>query len=190
MGYEILFIQGAGNVTIDEEQVIVEGLKANLGDGYAILLPPIKDADNPTYSNWEDALITNLNLLSGKVILLGHSLGASVILKHFSREPVPEKIIGMILFGAPFWKDQTWDVSEYEIEEDLAVNLSKLANIYFYYSMDDEVVPYNQFQSYLKLIPKAHWRVLSGIDHSYHGAIPEMVADIRELTKNEKNAGV
>lgn len=186
MGNEILFIQGAGNVTTEEEQVIVEALRANLGEGYSIILPTIKDADNPTYLNWAEALITNLSRLSGKVILLGHSLGASVILKHFSREPVPEKIIGMILFGAPFWKDQNWDVSEYVIEEDFVANLSKLANIYFYYSMDDEVVPYSQFKLYQKLMTKAHWRVLSGIDHSYHGAIQNMVIDILRMATKKK----
>lgn len=183
MSYEILLIQGAGEVTRAEEQEILDALNAKLGDDFNMLLPAIKDADNPTYAAWETALVTNLNSLSGKVILLGHSFGASVILKHFSKEPVPDKVIGMILFGVPYWKEQNWDVSEYEIEEDCLVNLSKLENIYFYHSTDDEVIPDQQFKSYQKLIPKAHWRVLSGVDHSYHGAIPNMVADIRELTK-------
>lgn len=186
MSYEILFIQGAGDVTTQEEQVIVDGLKAKLGDDFSILLPPIKDADNPTYSAWADALITNLNGLSGKVILLGHSFGASVILKHFSREPVPDKVAGMILFGVPYWKDQNWDVSEYAIEDEFKDNLSKLGNIYFYHSTDDEVVPYQHFKAYQKLIPKAHWRELSGMDHSYHRAIQNMVMDIRKLTTHAK----
>ncbi|WP_448635408.1 hypothetical protein [Pedobacter panaciterrae] len=93
----------------------------------------------------------------------------------------------MILFGAPFWKDQNWDVSEYVIEEDFVTNLGKLANIYFYYSMDDEVVPHSQFKLYQKLMPKAHWRVLSGIDHSYHGAIQNMVIDILRMTTKRKD---
>ncbi|HMI04097.1 MAG TPA: alpha/beta hydrolase [Pedobacter sp.] len=181
MNYEILFIQGAGEVTRAEEQVIADALKTELGDDFAILLPTIKDADQPTYLAWENALITNLNSLPGKVILLGHSFGASVILKHFSREPVPDKVIGMILFGVPYWKDQNWDVSEYEIEDDFLANLSKLDNIYFYHSTDDEVIPYEQFKSYQKLIPKAHWKVLSGMNHSYHGAIPDMIQDIQDL---------
>ncbi|WP_316810287.1 alpha/beta fold hydrolase [Pedobacter heparinus] len=183
MSYKILLIQGAGQVTRAEEQVIVDALNAKLGDDFNMLLPAIKGADNPTYRAWETALVTNLNSLSGKVILLGHSFGASVILKHFSKEPVPDKILGMILFGVPYWKEQNWDVSEYEIEDDCLVNLSKLDNIYVYHSTDDEVIPDQQFKAYQKLIPKAHWRVLSGVDHSYHGAIPNMVADILELTK-------
>lgn len=186
MGYEILFIQGAGEVTTAEEQVIVNGLRAELGDAFTIIYPPMPDADYPSYSAWEDVLRTNLNSLSGEVILLGHSLGASIILKHFSREPVPDKVLGMILFGVPYWKDQNWDVSEYAIEDDFVANLSKLDNIHIYYSMDDGVIPYHQFESYQKLIPQAHWRVLSGMDHSYHGAIPNMVTDIRNLTVNVK----
>jgi predicted alpha/beta hydrolase family esterase len=180
MSYKILLIQGAGNVTTEEEQVIVNALNSKLGDGFTVIYPPIPDADDPTYLAWDTALTTNLKSLSENVILLGHSLGASVILKHFAKEPVPDKIIGMILFGAPFWKDQDWDVSVYVIEDDNVANLSKLENIYFYYSMDDEVIPHAHLESYRKLMPQANWRIISGVDHSYHGAIPEMIKDIQE----------
>jgi predicted alpha/beta hydrolase family esterase len=181
MGYEILFIQGAGDVTTAQEQVIVDALRINLGDGFTIIYPPMPDADHPAYLAWEAVLTKHLRRPSGKVILLGHSLGASIILKHFSREPVPAKVIGMILFGVPYWKHQHWDVSEYEIADNFLGNLSTLENIYFYHSMDDEVIPDQQFKSYQKLIPNAHWRVFSGMDHSYHGAIPDMIKDIQDL---------
>lgn len=186
MSYEVLFIQGAGDVTTKQEQVIADALRSALGDEFTIIYPPMQVADHPAYLAWEAVLTRNLNSLSTNVILLGHSLGASIILKHFSREPVPDKVIGMILFGVPYWKDQHWDVSEYAIEDDFVANLSALDNIYFYHSIDDEVIPNDQFKSYQKLIPKAHWRVLSGVDHSYHGAIPNMIKDIQDLTTNAK----
>lgn len=181
MNYEILFIQGAGSVTTEQEQVIVDALRIKLGDQFTIIYPHMPDADTPSYLAWEAVLTTNLKNLSGKVILLGHSLGASIILKHFSKEPVPDRVLGMILFGVPYWKDQEWDVSEYVIEDDFIGNLSMLDNIYLYHSIDDEVIPTHQFTSYRKIIPKVHWRVLSGTDHSYHGAIPNMINDIHEL---------
>lgn len=181
MTYQILFIQGAGELTTEQEQVIVDALSSQLGGDFNILLPPIKDADAPTYQAWEDALTANLKKLSGKVILLGHSLGASVILKYFSMEPVPEKVIGMILFGVPYWKDQNWDVSEYVIADQFVDRLSKLDNVYFYHSTDDEVIPAHHFKTYQKMLPQAHWRVLSGMDHTYHGAVLFMVEDIHDM---------
>lgn len=181
MSYEILFIQGAGNVTREQEQVIVDALRINLGAAFTIIYPRMPDADYPTYMAWNDVLTTHLKNLSGKVILLGHSLGASIILKHFSSAPVPNKIIGMILFGPPYWKHQHWDVSEYVIEDKFIANLSKLKNIYFYYSLDDEVIPYTHLESYQQLLPQANWRIISGVDHSYHGAITDMIKDIQEL---------
>lgn len=181
MSYEIVFIQGAGNVTTEEEQVITNALKIKLGDNFRIIYPHMPDADNPSYQSWDAVLTQNLKNLSGKVILLGHSLGASIILKHFSKEAVPDKVIGMILFGAPYWKNQNWDVSEYVIEDDFLPNLNKLENIYFYYSLDDEVIPYSHLESYQKLLPQANWRIISGADHSYHSAITDMAKDIKEL---------
>ncbi|AOM80013.1 alpha/beta hydrolase [Pedobacter steynii] len=187
MSYEILLIQGAGLVTTEEEQIIVDALRAELGEGFNIIYPPIPDADNPSYESWDGVLMAGLKELSGKVILLGHSLGASVILKHFSREPVPDNVIGMILFGAPYWKDQNWDVSEYVIEDDFLGNLSKLDNVHFYYSTADEVIPKHHFETYQKLMPQAHYRLLSGMDHSYHKAIPNMIQDIRDLAANAQS---
>lgn len=186
MSYEILFIQGAGNVTTEEEKVITNTLKSKLGDEFRIIYPPMPDADYPTYLSWDAVLTTNLKSLSEKVILIGHSLGASIILKHFSREPVPPKVIGMILLGTPYWKNQNWDVSEYVIEDDFLANLSKLEDIYFYYSLDDEVIPHSHLESYQKLLPQANWRIISHVDHSYHGAIPDIIRDIQELASKSK----
>ena len=182
MSYEILFIQGAGNLTTAQEQVIVDALRANLGDAFTITFPSIPDADEPTYRAWDDVLTTQLNNLSGKVILIGHSLGASVILKHFSMVPVPDKITGIILLGTPYWKNQDWDVSEYVIGDEFVANLRQLKHVYFYYSLDDEVIPYTHLESYQQLLPQANWRILSGVDHSYHGAITDVIKDIQELT--------
>jgi uncharacterized protein len=181
MGYEILFIQGAGNLTTTQEQVIVDALRANLGDECMIVFPSIPNADEPTYRAWDDVLTTHVYNLSGKAILIGHSLGASVILKHFSMAPVPDKIAGIILLGTPYWKDQDWDVSEYVIGDDFVANLRQLKHIFFYYSLDDEVIPYKQQEAYQQLLPQANWRIIAGVDHSYHGAIDDIIKDIREL---------
>jgi len=186
MSYEILFIQGAGEVTTAQEQVITDALKNNLSDQFRITYPLMPNADHPAYLAWEEVLSSSLGKLSGKVILMGHSLGASIILKHFSKHPVPDKVIGMILFGVPYWKDQNWDVSEYAIDDELLGKLSGLENVYFYHSTDDQVIPNHQFKSYRKLIPGAHWRVLSGVDHSYHAAIPDMINDIQDLAEDAR----
>jgi predicted alpha/beta hydrolase family esterase len=186
MPYEILLIQGAGNVTIADELVIVEQLKRELGDDFTVIYPIMPDADQPSYHTWETVLAANLEKLPVNVILLGHSLGASVILKHFSKHDVPNKVLGMVLFGVPYWKNQNWDVSEYEIEEELVPNLSKLENVYFYHSADDEVIPYVHLEAYQKILPQANWRITSGLDHSYHGAISLIANDIKELASKSK----
>jgi hypothetical protein len=51
---------------------------------------------------------------------------ASVILKHFSKVPVPGKIIGTLLFGVSYWKNQNWDVSDYAIEDEFAFRNAEL----------------------------------------------------------------
>lgn len=181
--YHILFIQGAGTDAIKEEQIIADRLQQALGESFRIIHPPMPDADQPDYKTWKAAIAAHLNNLQGPVILLGHSLGGSILLKYFSQEGFPGNIIATILFGIPFWDDQNRDVSDFAIGQDAAKSLSRLENLYFYHSLDDEVVPLSHYETYKKLISDAHWRLLSGIDHSYSGATDYITEDIKSITE-------
>ena len=184
MKYTILLLPGAGLSTVHQEKILADTLKAALGEEFSIICPKMPDADNPSYENWVNVLIEHLKTTRGKIILVGHSLGGSVILKHFSMAPVPSCIIGMVLLGVPFWKYQDWDVSEFVIADKFLPNFARLDNIYFYYSKDDEVIPFDHYGYYQELMPQSHKRLLSNVDHSYHNAIPNIIEDIQALVKN------
>jgi predicted alpha/beta hydrolase family esterase len=182
MNYEILLIQAATEAAIAQEQKIVDALRAALGENFTIHHPLMPDADEPDYDKWKTAIKKELQNLPGKAILLGHSLGGSIILKLFSQENVPGNVIGMVLFGIPFWGKGYWEVEEFEIEKDAAAKLATLENIYIYQSHDDEVVSFDHLEAYRKLLPKANWKTFSGVDHSYHGAILDIIKDVKQLT--------
>jgi uncharacterized protein len=74
------------------------------------------------------------------VILVGHSLGGSVLLKYLSEEKI-QLVAGLFLIAAPYWGAKHWQASEYRLQEDFTSNLLKELPISFYYSRDDDVVP-------------------------------------------------
>jgi hypothetical protein len=63
-------------------------LRDELGNSYDFHSPKMPNEDSPEYEVWKDRIKKDLAAMDGEVILVGHSLGASVLLKFLSEEEV------------------------------------------------------------------------------------------------------
>lgn len=55
-----------------------------LGDEYHLLNPKMPNPENPEYMLWKAQLDKEFAVLDGEALLIGHSLGGSVLLKYLS----------------------------------------------------------------------------------------------------------
>jgi predicted alpha/beta hydrolase family esterase len=184
MKYDILFIQGAGIEAIAEEKPLVERLQQVLGPDFNLHHPPMPNGDNPHYESWKNFIVEEIKKLSN-LILIGHSFGGSVLLKHFAENGVPDNYRGLILMGVPFWGEPGWEYEDFELKEDAGERLSTVSNIYIYHSEDDQEVPFAHLAAYKNLIPGATVREMKDIDHSYEGALDYFEKDIRDMIKGD-----
>lgn len=180
MKYDILFIQGAGVEAIAEEEPLVQQLQQRLGDDFKLHHPPMPDGDNPQYASWKHFIAEEIKKFP-HVILIGHSFGGSVLLKHFAEDGVPDNYLGSILMGVPFWGEPDWEYEEFELRDDAGEKLSAVKNIFIYHSEDDQEVPFSHLTAYKKLLPGAVAREMKEIDHSYEGALDYFERDIRAM---------
>src|SRR5690625_3080969 len=115
MKKQVLFIHSAG--TQDSHQGssnLLAYLKDSLGDEYNLLYPKMPHPENPEYKLWEFQLEKEFAALDGEVLLIGHSLGGSVLLKYLSEKAINRPIFGLFMIAAPYWgKDDDWQVTEY-----------------------------------------------------------------------------
>ncbi len=87
MKKQILFIHSAGAQGPHEGSGrLVAHLQKGLGPEYQVLYPIMPDPENPAYEPWKAQLEKELTALEGEAILVGHSLGGSVLLKYLSEE--------------------------------------------------------------------------------------------------------
>src|SRR5262245_15355781 len=87
MRKQVLFIHSGGSQGRHEGiNDLVTYLQNMLGDGYNVLYPKMTDPENPEYVSWKLSLDKKLASLKGDIILIGHSLGGSVLLKYLSEE--------------------------------------------------------------------------------------------------------
>lgn len=183
MKKQILFIHSARAQGPHEgSDDLVAHLQDALGAEYEVLYPKMPDLENPEYEPWKKQLEKELAALDDEVILVGHSLGSSVLLKYLSEKKYKKPIAGIFLIASPYWGgDEDWQVDEYTLREDFASKLPRIRRIFLYHSRDDEIVPFAHLALYAQALPQATVRELDGYGHVFNKKFPELVDDIKSL---------
>lgn len=188
MKKQILFIHSAGPQGSGEgSSGLIEYLSNALRDDYVIQHPVMPEPENPRYEGWKKKLKEELEIMEGDLILIGHSLGASVILKFLSEEKYSNHIEALFLVSTPFWKKKDSQIEEFVLQKNFELKLKDLLPIYFYHSKEDEWVPFSHLDIYSKALPQATIRVLEGHEHEFASGLPRLVEDIKQL-KNRLSA--
>ena len=181
MKKQVLFVHGGGQGAYEEDKKLAANLRAVLGSAYDVRYPKLPDEDSPEYEAWKDRIARELTALDGEVILVGHSLGASILLKYLSEEKVEKTVAGIFLIASPYWGTEDWEVSAYALQKDFASKLPKDLPTFFYHSRDDEWVPFVHLALYAEKLPQATIREFDGHGHQFNNDLSEVVRDIKRL---------
>jgi predicted alpha/beta hydrolase family esterase len=184
MKQQILFIQGGGAGAHKADESLVGYLRGALGASYEVRYPTMPNEEDPEYQRWQARIRTELTVLAGDVILIGHSLGGSFLLKYLSEEKEETTTAAIFLIAAPYWGGDGWRYEGYErvaLREDFASRLPAGAPLFLYHSRDDEVVPFAHLNLYAERLPAAAIRAVEGRGHQFAHNLSEVVADIESL---------
>lgn len=182
MKKQILFLHSAGPQGKNEgSSGLVAYLQKELSHDYNVQFPKMPNPDEPDYEAWRKKTEEELSKVEDGVILVGHSLGGSVLLKQLSEHPFNKQIAGLFLVATPFWGK---DMEEYMLADDFASKLPEIPIIMLYHSRHDEWVPFSHLRTYAKKLPKAYVRELYGDEHEFRDGIEELVQDIKSLEKS------
>ena len=174
----IFFLHSAGPQGPHEgSSDLVAWLKRQLGPGVSIVNPVMPKPDDPDYAGWKAALKQELAKFEGEVILIGHSLGASVLLKFLAEEGFRNPIAGLFLISTPFWgSDDEWG-----LPEDFAARLPRIPNVFLYHSTDDPEVSFTHLKRYAARLPQAKIREIPGAEHVFSSGLPQLIDDLHSI---------
>lgn len=176
---QILFVHGGGEGAHDADARLVASLRASLGPDHGVHYPAMPNEGSPSVAAWSSHLLHELAALPDGSVLVGHSLGASIVLKLLAEQAPPKPLGGLFLIAPPFWGAADWEWSEAVLPADARASLSRLAPIFLYHSRDDEIVPFDHLALYAELMPQAILRVVEGRDHQFNEDLSQVAADIR-----------
>lgn len=178
MKKHVLFVHGAG--AREEDQALAASLQDALGTGYEVRYPRMPDEGKPEYGVWRDRIAGELAGMDGGAILVGHSLGASTLLKYLSEDQAVKPVAGAFLVATPHWGAEDWE-EEYALREGFASELPEGLPVFLYHGRDDEVVPFAHLALYAERLPRATIRGLDGRGHQFDEDLSEVARDIEGL---------
>jgi serine hydrolase len=127
---QVLFIHGGGDGGYDADAKLAASLQEALGATYNVRYPQMHDEDTPDFG-WGQQIGEEISAINGEIILVGHSLGASMLLKFLSENKVHNQIGGLFLISTPFWAgDEKWKKG-LMLREDFADTLPGHIPIFF-----------------------------------------------------------
>jgi hypothetical protein len=179
---QILFIHAAGDVGYDGDVALVASLQKALGTVYKVHFPKMPSDEVPYFgAGWPKQIGEEISSIKGEVILAGHSLGASMLLKYLSENKITENISGIFLVAPPFWSGNEDWVQPLKLQKKFSDKLPKDIPTFFYQCKDDDVVPFEQFTLYKQKIPWAVFREMSHGGHQLNNDLTIVAQDIRKL---------
>jgi predicted alpha/beta hydrolase family esterase len=180
----VLFVQGAGaDVHEQWDKKLAKSLERELGEGFTVRYPRMPKEADPRYSTWSAALRREIDKLGDGAILVGHSVGGTILV-HTLAERLPKpRLGGMFLVSAPFIGESGWPSDDIEARTDLSQRLPANLPVFLYQGGDDDVVPPAHVRLYADAIPWAVVRALPHRDHQLGNDLSEVARDIRALGK-------
>jgi uncharacterized protein len=184
MTKHVLFIQGAGQGAYEEDKKLAASLRKALGPEYEVHYPAMPDEDNAPYEQWKQQIEKELAAMQGSIILIGHSVGASIIMKWMSEIELKKSIAGLFLIAAPFWGGDGWQYEGYEelaLPKGIAAKFPKGVSTFLYHCRDDETVPFDHLALYAQVLPQATVRELDEGGHQLNNDLSEVAKDVKTL---------
>ena len=162
---QILFIQGGGTGAHDEwDDKLVASLEREVGAGYEVRYPRMPGEDDPSYAAWGPTIRREMAGLDAGAVVVGHSVGGTLLVATLARQPPQRNISGLILIGAPFVGAGGWPGDGFELAGDLGGVPQGLA-VHVFHGLDDQTVPSSHAELYARAMGQAQLHLLPGRDH-------------------------
>lgn len=160
-------------------------LKKDLGDDFDVIIPNMPSKYEADYIAWKIWFERYLELIGYELILIGHSLGGTFLLKYLSENKINKKLIKLLLV-APWVIDSDELSKLYSFEFNIN-NLDKIlevcSDIHLWQSKDDTIVPINNGNLIKEKLPELNYHILDDRGHFIQEKFPEIVKMIKEDIK-------
>jgi predicted alpha/beta hydrolase family esterase len=177
---QVLFIHGGGDGGYEADSKLAASLQRRLGALYEVHYPQMPDDEAPDFG-WGGKIAGEMTTIKGDLVLVGHSLGASMLLKYLSENKTTNRIRGLFLLATPFWSgDQDWQRG-LVLRKSFARTLPEDTPVFLYHNEDDEEIDVSNLAIYARKLPHATVRKAATGGHQFGNDPRQVARDIKNL---------
>jgi predicted alpha/beta hydrolase family esterase len=177
----LIFFQGGGSEEdYEADAKLVASLESKLGPGYSVHYPLLPNDGTPDLGRRKQ-ISHEISASKDNIILVGHSLGASMLLACLSEIKIEKNIAGIFLLATPFWKGREDWVEAFKLQPDFANQLDRKTPVYFYHCLDDEEISFSHLTVYKEQLPWASFREISIGGHQFNNDLTIVANDIKSI---------
>jgi predicted alpha/beta hydrolase family esterase len=179
---QLLFVQGGGaRVHDDWDSKLVESLRRELGPSYDVRYPRMPNEDDPSYDTWSATLQKEFASLNDGAIVVGHSIGGTILINVIAEHPPERKLGAIFLIAAPFVGEAGWPADDWQPQREIGGKIHPDVPIYVYHGLEDKTAPPSHAELYARAIPQARLYRLAGRDHQFNNDLREIASVIKAL---------
>lgn len=181
MAKSIIFLQGGGDDGYKEDKKLASSLQIELGNAYKVYYPKMPSDESLPDFGWLEQIGNEINAVDGEVVLVGHSLRASMLLKFLSEKEVKKTISGIFLIATPFWSgDKNW-VQGLKLKEGFEDRIPSNIPLFLYHCMDDQEVAFEHLHIYSQKLSHAQIREIKTGGHQFNNNLEIVARDIKSI---------
>ena len=182
MTRQMLFIQGGGGDVHDAwDDKLVASLERELGSDFEVRYPRMPDEHDPRFAKWKAAIGQEIAKLDDGAILLGHSIGGTILVHALAEQVAKPRIGAIMLLSAPFVGEGGWPSDDIEPKPDLGELLPDGVPVHLFHGSDDDTAPPAHAGLFAKAIPQAEVHRLPGRNHQLNNDLAEVAEVVRQL---------
>lgn len=176
----MLFVHGGGERGYEADKPLAASLQERLGTAYNVRYPHMPNEASPDFG-WGRKIGSEIAAIKREIILVGHSLGASMLLKFLSENPIHNPIGGIFLLATPFWSgNEDWQKA-LALHTDFADKLPKNVPVILYHCRDDKEIDVGNLAVYARKLPHASVREVASGGHQFGCDLTPVALDILHL---------
>ena len=177
----MLFVHGGGDRGYEADAPLAASLAQHLGANYDVRYPKMPDDTASPDFGWPRKIAGEIGPMPDDIVLVGHSLGASMLLKYLSENRVAARVRGVFLLATPFWSGKEEWERGLKLREDFASALPRDVPIFLYHCQDDEEVSISHLAIYEEKLPRAIVRKVPAGGHQFDNDLARVARDIHGL---------
>ncbi len=144
------FLHGAGvpkSDLVPDRYPLLRRVVAVFGSN-AVAAPPMPAPDDPDAQAWMGCMDEVLAGVAKDDVLIGHSLGGSVLLQWITERRTDLAARALICCASPYWGMGGWDSASFALRPDVDAVPGTIARVVFCGAEDDEIVDVGHLDLY------------------------------------------